>query len=39
VQMSLGGWEVASTCILVAVVGVFVGVAGSALAIRRFLDV
>jgi cell division transport system permease protein len=38
-QMSLGGWEVAGTCILVAVVGVFVGVVGSALAIRRFLDV
>ncbi|MGO8872761.1 MAG: cell division protein FtsX [Acidimicrobiales bacterium] len=38
-QMSLGGWEVAGTCILVAVVGVVVGVAGSAFAVRRFLDV
>jgi cell division transport system permease protein len=38
-QMSLGGWEVASTCILVAVVGVVVGVVGSAFAVRRFLDV
>ena len=38
-QMSLGGWEVAGTCILVAVVGVVVGVVGSAFAVRRFLDV
>ncbi len=38
-QMSLDGWEVAGTCILVAVVGVVVGVAGSAFAVRRFLDV
>jgi cell division transport system permease protein len=38
-QMSLGGWEVASTCILVALVGVVVGVVGSAFAVRRFLDV
>jgi cell division transport system permease protein len=38
-QMSLGGWEVAGTCILVAVVGVAVGVIGSAFAVRRFLDV
>ncbi len=38
-QMSLGGWEVAGTCILVAVVGIFVGVVGSAFAVRRFLDV
>ena len=38
-QMSLGGWQVAITCILVAVVGVVVGVAGSAFAVRRFLDV
>jgi hypothetical protein len=30
---------VAGTCILVAVVGVVVGVAGSAFAVRRFLDV
>ena len=38
-QMSLGGWEVAGTCILVALVGVGVGVIGSAFAVRRFLDV
>jgi cell division transport system permease protein len=38
-QMSLGGWEVAGTCMLVAVVGVVVGVVGSAFAVRRFLDV
>ncbi len=38
-QMSLDGWEVAGTCILVAVVGVVVGVVGSAFAVRRFLDV
>ena len=37
--MSLTGWEVAGTCILVAVVGIVVGVAGSAFAVRRFLDV
>ena len=39
VQMSLDGWEVAGTCIVVAVVGVVVGVVGSAFAVRRFLDV
>lgn len=38
-QMSLGGWEVFGTCILVTVVGVGVGVVGSAFAVRRFLDV
>jgi cell division transport system permease protein len=38
-QMSLSGWEVAGTCILVALVGVVVGVVGSAFAVRRFLDV
>jgi len=38
-QMSMGGWEVAGTCILVGVVGVVVGVLGSAFAVRRFLDV
>jgi cell division transport system permease protein len=38
-QMSMGTWEVAATCILVGVVGIGVGVAGSALAVRRFLDV
>jgi len=39
VQMSLGGTEVAVTCIVVLVVGVLAGVIGSALAVRRFLDV
>jgi len=38
-QMSLGGWEVAGTCVLVVLVGVGVGVVGSAFAVRRFLDV
>lgn len=38
-QMAMGGWEVAATCILVLVVGVGVGVIGSAFAVRRFLDV
>lgn len=38
-QMSMGAWEVAGTCILVAVVGIGVGVVGSAFAVRRFLDV
>ena len=38
-QMSLNGWEVFGTCLLVSVVGVGVGVIGSAFAVRRFLDV
>ena len=38
-QMSLSGWEVFGTCLLVSVVGVGVGVIGSAFAVRRFLDV
>jgi cell division transport system permease protein len=38
-QMSLSGWEVAGTCMLVAIVGIGVGVVGSAFAVRRFLDV
>lgn len=38
-QMSMSGWSVAGTCIFVGVVGVVVGVAGSAFAVRRFLDV
>ena len=38
-QMSLSGWEVFGTCLLVAVVGMVVGVVGSAFAVRRFLDV
>jgi cell division transport system permease protein len=38
-QMSLSGWEVAGTCVLVALVGIGVGVVGSAFAVRRFLDV
>ncbi len=38
-QMSLGGWQVFGTCLLVSLVGVGVGVVGSAFAVRRFLDV
>lgn len=38
-QMSLSGWEVSMTCALVLVVGAIVGVIGSTLAVRRFLDV
>ena len=38
-QMSLSGWEVFLTCLLVSLVGVGVGVIGSAFAVRRFLDV
>lgn len=37
--LSMSGWEVAATCILVGIVGVGVGVVGSAFAVRRFLDV
>jgi Na+/melibiose symporter-like transporter len=37
--MSLSGWEVFFTCLLVSLVGVGVGVVGSAFAVRRFLDV
>jgi cell division transport system permease protein len=38
-QMALSGWEVFFTCLLVSLVGVGVGVVGSAFAVRRFLDV
>lgn len=38
-QMAMGGGQVAVTCIAVVLVGVVVGVAGSAFAVRRFLDV
>jgi len=38
-QMSMSGWEVAGTCTVVALVGIGVGVVGSAFAVRRFLDV
>ena len=38
-QMALSGWEVFFTCLLVSLVGVGVGVIGSAFAVRRFLDV
>jgi len=38
-QMSVSGWEVFGTCLLVGLVGVGVGVVGSAFAVRRFLDV
>ncbi len=39
VRMSIPGWEVVGICTVVGVVGVVVGVVGSALAVRRFLDV
>ncbi len=39
VQMSIPGWEVVGICLVVGLVGVGVGVIGSALAVRRFLDV
>ncbi|MGB7051686.1 MAG: permease-like cell division protein FtsX [Acidimicrobiales bacterium] len=38
-SMSVPGWEVIGTCVVVAVVGIGVGVLGSAFAVRRFLDV
>jgi cell division transport system permease protein len=38
-SMSVPGWEVIGTCLVVAVVGIGVGVLGSAFAVRRFLDV
>lgn len=38
-QMRLTGWEVVGTDAIVVLVGVIIGSAGSALAIRRFLDV
>ncbi len=38
-QMALSGWEVFFTCLVVSLVGVGVGVIGSAFAVRRFLDV
>src|SRR5579884_4207285 len=38
-SMSVPGWEVLGTCAVVAVVGIGVGVLGSAFAVRRFLDV
>jgi len=38
-QMRLSGWEVFGTQAVVVIVGVLIGTAGSAIAIRRFLDV
>ncbi len=38
-QMAVSGWNVLGTCIVVGIVGVGVGVIGSAFAVRRFLDV
>ena len=38
-QMRMTGWEVFGTQLVVVVVGVLIGAAGSAVAIRRFLDV
>jgi cell division protein FtsX len=37
--MRMTGWEVFSTDIVVVFVGVLIGSLGSAIAIRRFLDV
>jgi cell division transport system permease protein len=38
-QMRMTGWEVFVTDVVVVLVGVFIGTLGSAIAIRRFLDV
>ncbi len=38
-EMAVSGWNVIGTCAVVAIVGIGVGVAGSAFAVRRFLDV
>ena len=38
-QMRMTGWEVFATDVVVVLVGVFIGTLGSAIAIRRFLDV
>jgi cell division transport system permease protein len=38
-QMAMGGWDLVVTCLVVVIVGVAVGVLGSAFAVRRFLDV
>jgi cell division transport system permease protein len=38
-SMSVPGFEVIGTCVVVALVGIGVGVLGSAFAVRRFLDV
>jgi cell division transport system permease protein len=38
-QISLNGWQVAGTDIVLVAVGALIGGVGSSLAIRRFLDV
>jgi cell division transport system permease protein len=38
-QMRLSGWEIFSTDAIVIVIGALIGTVGSAVAIRRFLDV
>ena len=38
-QMRLSGWELFGTDAVVIVIGVLIGSVGSAIAIRRFLDV
>jgi cell division transport system permease protein len=38
-QMRMSGWEVFSTDAIVVIVGILIGTVGSAVAIRRFLDV
>jgi cell division transport system permease protein len=38
-QIALTGWRLAATEIIVVAVGLVIGTGGSALAVRRFLDV
>jgi cell division transport system permease protein len=38
-QMRMTGWEVFGTDVIVVAIGVLIGTAGSAVAVRRFLDV
>jgi cell division protein FtsX len=38
-QMRLTGWEIFGTDAIVIVIGALIGTVGSAVAIRRFLDV
>ena len=38
-EIQLNGWQVFGTDLVVVIVGIVVGSAGSAIAIRRFLDV
>lgn len=38
-QMRLSGWQIFGTDLVLVVLGVLIGAGGSAIAIRRFLDV